>query len=123
CGPTFDCWALGANELGINTKMCTTYDPSDPDLTAFEWFFQQALAYTFEVRVFDTLTMQQRSDILDFMARQKPARSKGILRDALVLDDFLLTIPVTNIDRFDNVDTAAKDAGSETGYSGRLRDV
>lgn len=120
CNPTFTCWALGANELGITTKLCDSVLTDEDDLNAFRFSIAQFMAYSFEVRVFKALTSTERAEILDIIDRRRPARSVGLLWDDLALEDFALITAVTDVDRFDNVNCMAKDGTSDTGYIGRL---
>lgn len=120
CNPEslFDGWHLGVSELGNTTELGGA---SGDGLSGLDWGYQQVSAYTSVVRVFGyTLTNSERSAIEDLRV---PGRSQRFISDDLDIADFDLNTLVTDVEITDNVNCMFKDAGSSTGYSGRIADV
>lgn len=115
--PEFDFWTLGRSKLGTETILA----PASGGFRAADWFFERFRAYAFDVRIYDyTLSDAERATIETRLDKIRPARSDYLLRDDLDLAGAGFTEVVLNIDEFNLIDAAFKDAAStETGISGR----
>ena len=115
--PDFDWWTLGRSTLGNTTILA----PPTGGFRSEEWFFERFRAYSFQILVYDlTLTTEQRDNINRRIKQIRPARSDWILRDNMDLVGAGFTTVVNDVDEFNLINTAFKDAAStETGISGR----
>lgn len=105
-------WRLGEQQLGVNTALApaTLY----VDVTNV-----QKQAFIYEIRIFEMALMGADLQSMEKeVIKAEPARSSHITRQNLLLSDFFLTIPVTDVDEFSKVDCITRDPSSTTGYSG-----
>lgn len=104
-------WRLGGDRLGVDT---TLFGGDQQLITQ-----AQIDAYAYEIRIFDyEVTGLDLQNMEKEIQAAQPARSAYILRQNLNLNDFGLTVPVTNVDAFDLVNCITRNALATTGYDG-----
>jgi len=104
-------WRLGGDRLGVNT---TLFGGDQQLITK-----AQLDAYAYEIRIFDyEVTGLDLQNMEKEIQAAQPARSGYILRQNLNLNDFGLTVPVTDVNEFDLVNCITRNALATTGYDG-----
>lgn len=108
-------WRLGVDELGVETFLSPI---AYVDIAGF-----QADAYLYTVKIFNFGGPQLSSDALQALSNDlsanEPARSSHRIVQNLDIATSGLNTVVPNVTQFSDVDCAAVDPNSTTGYTGR----
>lgn len=135
-----EAWIIGQSRLGLDTILgpgpggeftgkysgengcdIANADYLNPSTQA-QVIAARKAAYFYEVRIYDyTLSADDLTNLTNDLNTLHPVRSDFVIYQNVSLSGSPYQVPVTDVDRFSNVQMIARNAGSSTGYIGRTR--